>query len=443
MLTNNWIQSNTNAKFWYSVAMSSSGEIIASCINGTNGGIYVSKNYGVSGSWIQTNPNAAQWYSIAMSSSGEYMAACINGGSGLNAGIYVSSSYGDINTWIQTNNILTNWNSIAMSSSGEIMAACINGDSIYISNDYGVSGSWTRTTTLPPTNWYSIAMSSSGQYMTACVYGGSGSNCGIYVSNDSGDNWNQTNPDYGNWISISTSSSGQYMAACVFGDSIYVSNNYGVSDSWSQTNADIKNWTSVSTSSSGQYMAACIAPGYIYVSNNYGDNWLPTNSISATWSNITVSSSGQFIASCIFNNSIGGIYTLAITPCYSILQNYNISLTNTHYINIIEPSANNGGCGEINVFNMTYGYSTNIVFNANNSTSALSTNYINIIYNLSFNDPSILIYFNYTTGQIAIYNSSETPIILNIEITGSFTYMLPSTINPISGYPPVGYTGPI
>ncbi|NBU31386.1 MAG: hypothetical protein EBS41_07820, partial [Actinobacteria bacterium] len=112
-------------------------------------------------------------------------------------------------------------------------------------------------------------MSANGQYQTAVSYEN-----GIYVSNDYGKKWVQSNSNSNNnWTSVAMSANGQYQIAITTTTSIdagmYISINYGILNSWIKTTAPIgtqNGYGKTAMSANGQYLNIFIPQVGIYTS---------------------------------------------------------------------------------------------------------------------------------------------------------------------------------
>jgi len=410
---------------WLSITMSSNGQYIAACA-ANNNNIYVSNDFGVN--WAPFAPNST-WGNISMSSTGQYIVA-----SNDNTGIYVSANFG--NSWTLTSAPNLIWTCISISSTGQYIAASVsNADYIYVSANFG--NSWTLTST-PALNWTGVAINSTGQHIAACGSTDNFTGNYIYTNANFGiGSWTQATNVPLDWTGIAINSTGQYIAGVVPSNSnygiIYISSNFGSTWTIKNVGSQYGNYVSqIKMSSNGQYMIAISVGQYLFVSSDFGINWSNTSTLALNWTSITMSSSGQYIADCV---NAGGIYTgylynympALLTSGSSVLQNYNITINGGNYTVIINPPINQGGCGVMDILNLTNGYSTNISFNSIYSTDIITQNQISILNNFtSVCDPDIQIYFSYGTGELAIFCPSVLST-LNIEITGSFSYSLPST----------------
>ncbi len=221
---NTWVTAGAN-KQWMGLSMSADGRYQTASLYSDN--LYVSSDYGAT--WTPKSVSAL-WYSIAMSSNGQYQTA----GSWM-GDVYGSNDSGS--TWVVKLNKTTLggnrfWTFTAMSSNGSKQYVSDAVGKIYVSNDSGVSwgvlcsGKWSGLATSsdgsvvasasfpnPPNNgsiyessdygvtrisrsqvarWDLISMSSDGSRQVASASGLSGGSANyIYVSSDSGTNWNQ------------------------------------------------------------------------------------------------------------------------------------------------------------------------------------------------------------------------------------------------------------
>ena len=123
---------------------------------------------------------------------------------------------------------MVRWSSVSVSSTGQYQSAVAGGgggQNMWISSNYGASGSWVEKVGVNAgglnsnQQWSSISVSSTGQYQSAVVAGGY-----IWQSLDYGNNWTSTATSK-SWMSVSVSSTGQYQSAVVFGEYIWISSN--------------------------------------------------------------------------------------------------------------------------------------------------------------------------------------------------------------------------
>jgi photosystem II stability/assembly factor-like uncharacterized protein len=139
-----------------------------------------------------------------------------------------------------------------------------------------------------------IASSGGGKFVTIANQGYNNNTGYIYVSNDFGSTYTNTNVQpiqvdgLGIWQSIAVSQSGQYQFSCISSISgrgnIWKSVDYGTS--WVDSQFGVYNgFQSIAISSSGQYVTAIqsgnatVQRGNIWVSNNYGTTWSSVSTI--------------------------------------------------------------------------------------------------------------------------------------------------------------------
>jgi len=118
------------------------------------------------------------------------------------ANVIVSSNYGQ--TWSDvTTNITGNiaFNNVATSQTGQYMTATSLNGRIYRSTNFGVSGSWSVSSSTID-NWGSVVVSNTGQYQIAAGY-----DMGGFYSTDFGVNWTANGMPNGNWSSLALSES--------------------------------------------------------------------------------------------------------------------------------------------------------------------------------------------------------------------------------------------
>jgi len=305
----NWIDATTNTsvgkKNWLAVSLSGTGQFQAA-VN-SYGDIYVSNNYGNSGSWkyvfnigtinyYPVNPSLSN--SIAISANGQFITAS-NGSK-----IYVSNNYGDGSSWQITKEMNPTNIFVCISLNGQYQSVISCGDNIYASSDYGCT--WYSIThnnsdlynSITAFQFAGISISYNGRYQTiACEH--------IYLSSNYGENWykspigNDIDFDDRNWTGCSISSEGQYQTAIDSGGYIYTSSNYG--EDWKYIITDVagnNNWVSVSISANGKFQTVLNANnGSVYFSTNYGNDWNTTHSTVAQNYNfqaVSISANGQY-----------------------------------------------------------------------------------------------------------------------------------------------------
>ena len=144
-----------------SLAMSASGQyaVFAYSASASTGGIYLSSNYGVT--WSLVSGTNFPWQSVSMSSSGQYITACCNGTPN---NIYISSNGATFSLPSTTVSSVAGWRSVKVSSSGQYQVAAAT-NYVYYSSDYGMT--WTASSMSSSITWGCVAVSPSGKYMIA------------------------------------------------------------------------------------------------------------------------------------------------------------------------------------------------------------------------------------------------------------------------------------
>ncbi|MFA6383108.1 MAG: hypothetical protein WCX17_01635 [Parcubacteria group bacterium] len=282
---------------WNSIAVSDDGQyLVAISRAGGNYINYVSSNGGntfPSSGTFSVASGAWNNIPIAMSGDGTYQTIA-NGGDGR---LYVSSNKG--NSFSPVASLGEQWSSADMSANGKYQTAVGNGwsaGSIYVSSNYGVSGSWNQKES--PRNWSSVAVSrGDGTYQTAVVTGGY-----IYVSSDHGSSWTQKGLSK-NWTSVAMSADGTYQTAVIgswTSDNIYRSGDHG--NSWQAVSSSpATEWLSVAMSDDGKYQTAASISyyGLLYKSSDYGVSWTQRNNIGGGQFSLSASSSAAIQAAVI------------------------------------------------------------------------------------------------------------------------------------------------
>jgi hypothetical protein len=250
------------------IVSDSTGQYLA--LTDSNSNVWTSNNYGVSSSWINQTTDAslnspASYLYITSDSTGQYLAVAAQ-----SADLWTSSSYGVNGSWINRTSGTSlsglTWLNIASDSTGQNLVAVsgfggLNG--IYTSNNYGVN--WVnQEPLLNGLGWGRVASNSSGQYLTALVFGGA-----VYISNNYGitGSWTIiTPPSIRSYSSVTMNDTGNIIALTSQGYDIWVSTNYG--SSWINTTQDTsatnQNWNSIISNSSGNFLAALVNGGDIW-----------------------------------------------------------------------------------------------------------------------------------------------------------------------------------
>jgi hypothetical protein len=301
-----WVQQTGSPynEVWQSIASSSDGTKLVAVSNAGTKSICTSTNSGVT--WTKTSAPPATWSSVASSSDGTKLVAVINATAGTNTGIWRSSDSGA--TWTQSTGPYAaphaEWSSVASSSDGTKLVAVINATTtgtnvgIWRSNDSGVT--WTKSTgtnSAPAAYWSSVASSEDGTKLVA-VSNYIGIKV-IYTSTNSGVTWTKTSAPPATWSSVASSSDGTKLVAVINATAgtnvgIWRSNNSG--DTWTKSEgtdaAPAAYWTSVASSSDGKNLVAVIyntsGTSGIYTSNNYGATWAKTSAPAASWKSVVL-----------------------------------------------------------------------------------------------------------------------------------------------------------
>jgi hypothetical protein len=141
-------------------------------------------------------------------------------------------------------------NNVAVSGNGQYMAG-INGATLYISNNYGSSGSWS---TYSQTFTY-ISLSDTGQYMAGCLNNGL-----MYYSYNFGASWAAITSVNQAWKAVRISGDGYIIVGVTdSSDKIYI-----YTTVISGLNIENKNQISCSINNAGRFY---VAPGYVSVSD--------------------------------------------------------------------------------------------------------------------------------------------------------------------------------
>jgi hypothetical protein len=314
---------------WRGVCISSSGQYITAVVNG--GQIYVSlaipagtvDQYSYSLGKLNNVENplyfSSTWNKVAtftnnssiitdttLSSDGKYiLAAGVFASSPFESYyIFLSSNYGTNWTSVLINNVAVDFNTVSMSSTGQYQAASATtqtntgGNGLFVSNNYGISGSWLKKILIAVTqNYRCVGVSAIGQYQIVGV------DQRVYLSSDYGNTWNSI-LDFNSIYSSSSpycrscaiSPTGKYQvlgvpATNISSTFIYLSSDSGTS--WNNIyNTGSSGDISVTISSSGQYISAIDSAG-IYVSSNYGVSFITKTGLYTSGSKISMSPTGQ------------------------------------------------------------------------------------------------------------------------------------------------------
>ena len=242
----------------------------------------------------RTNDFSRNWEAVAASADGSKLVAAVSPGN-----IFTSTNYGV--GWGLKANLLgsLNWSSVASSADGLKLVACVNGGQIYTSTDAGTN--WTARTLAGVRNWTSVASSLDGTKLIACA--ASAANAGVFVSTDSGANWNPGLTGNQNFTGVASSGNGSNVVVAIQGLQIFTSTNSGITGSWT-ARENPRAWTCVASSSDGSRLIAGVNSGFLYLSPDFGATWIPIT-ISANWASVSCSADGSRMMA-VANG--GGVY---------------------------------------------------------------------------------------------------------------------------------------
>ena len=287
-----WFVTTAPLADWKGVACSADGsKLVAVCSPFIFhlDGIYVSTNRGAT--WVMTSaptdPITNRWEAVASSADGVKLVAVSEGGT---AAVYTSTNSGS--SWEQTSAPNASYSCVACSPDGtKLVAAVYYGNGIYTSTDSGET--WVRTP------WYefnnSVAISADGVTMVVATYlpgAQADKSSGILsYSINAGATWQQGDaPTNSNWSAVACSTNGTFMVAVGNGltnnggiGPIYVSTNSGVN--WNSTSAPMLPWFCVACSADGSKITASALgdganiPSGVYSSTDYGATWAPNDTI--------------------------------------------------------------------------------------------------------------------------------------------------------------------
>ncbi|MCX6157979.1 MAG: T9SS type A sorting domain-containing protein [Ignavibacteriae bacterium] len=457
----NWLQSNTGMTYKNVNALLLSGSYIFAA---TNGGVYISldngsswtpKIWGLGGNPVEmsflavvgTNIFTAQngggavmrstnygnnWYPVSNGLPSSYSVSilCANGNN-LYAGTCYSWGYYNEGLYMSTNSG-NSWNNFDNGQlSGISSGICFSGQNIFVSseNEYlnpSVAGKIFRSTN-NGLNWMNISDGVYNLSVSSIVNIGSyifTGYDGIYVSSNSGGNWNQLNsPSIKRRIKVLTAS-GTNLYAGTEDSCIYVSSNYGAT--WTHiTSNSYPYFSDVSALGvSGRNIFAGIHFDYLNISSNNGNSWRRDTAIHATDA-MDILVSGINIFAGFYS---GGIY-----------RSTNNGLNWTKVINGINPSAYCMGLakdGE-NIYACFY-WGNGIYMSTNNGDNWVKIS--NEISNLKFStiaayeskifvgaDSVIYYSSNFGANWIKIYQGLASsinlyPLINKLYITNGYIY---------------------
>lgn len=289
-------QTNSGARSWTGVAMSSDGtKIIAADNTDTSAKLYRSTDSGATWSAV-TNGGSAfakRWRRVASSSDGTILLASEHTGA-----LWYSINSGSNWTEVTAAGTGNTWTGVAMSADGSVMAAVANPSDFWVSTNTG--STWNNPTGLDSAAPVDIAVSSDGTKMAAVVFAGG---AGIYTSSNSGTTWTERTTGLGTgswpgfWASIAMSADGTKLVATrAFGDPIFTSTDSGLN--WTQrASPPAGAWAGVASSSDGSRLIAAVNGGKVHLSTDSGATWTIQNDPGTTsWFESAISSDGRFSA---------------------------------------------------------------------------------------------------------------------------------------------------
>lgn len=301
-----------------------------SVVNGFNGGVYTSNDYG--DTWTQASTAMIRIdnydiYCITSSANGKRLVAASWDN------VWSSADYGG--SWTKNYHQNGWWFSITSSASGQYVAAVDLKKGIYVSENYGQS--W-NITSAPVKNWQMIISDSTGQYLVAVIAFGE-----IYVSKDYGFTWQQTLSLKGGWC-IASDASGQHVVAVMFTNKLYASDDYGESWSLRFTFSYSTILNALASDASGKRLLAVDEGGEIYTSTDGGATWTNQEPVyygtyQPLWNMATSSSSGERLV--IVDGRAGGIYT---SQDYGTTWNFMGGTLKAYAYNYLNPAIPLMGC---------------------------------------------------------------------------------------------------
>lgn len=207
---------------------------------------------------------------LASSSTGQHLVASTA------RNLFTSSDYGQ--SWSQSSLTSWNWASVACCGDDHYLYASEASGSVHLSKDFG--STWA---TVVQSDVYSentaITCDTSGQQVAFISFG-------IHLSHDAGTNWTQaiTNRSLEFTTLVTNPSTGQHLLAGTAGDSIFYSDDAGVT--WNKSNAPARQWKDIAVSSDGSVAIAVAESLYIggspytpvvYISHDFGHTWTVRN----------------------------------------------------------------------------------------------------------------------------------------------------------------------
>ena len=215
-------------------------------------------------SWSTSNAPTIAWYGVASRGDGRVAIAQVYS----NGGLYISSDFGATWSLISSAPQLS-WNGISSSADGSTWIASSNQpNAIYRSVDGGLH--WSILSSAPsPGYWSGVSCNSDCSVIYASDGGGR-----IYKSTDSAASWFALPVSSLSWTSIFCSADGTRVATVAFGSGIYLSTDSGAS--FSATSAASNNWEFVTGTSDCGIVFAADQNGRVWKSFNLFPSFPPT-----------------------------------------------------------------------------------------------------------------------------------------------------------------------
>lgn len=196
-----WLDTNAGALGagtgnWYAAAISGDGQTAVA--GNTGGKLYLSKDGAKT--WTATSLPNIGWRGATISDDGSRIVV------GSNSGRTFTSSDGGV-TWATNgaNNNLIVYAEMDSTSDGRTVYAIRNINSLFVSNDYGVTFTPVTSASVPTSDLRDVSVSDDGSKIVVGTFQN-----GIYTSVDSGVTWKQQTgtPTTGAWIGVASSADG-------------------------------------------------------------------------------------------------------------------------------------------------------------------------------------------------------------------------------------------
>ncbi len=260
-------------KGWRAVASDADGSTLIAGV--FSGRLYVSTTSAAT--WTEVQPAGAAnklWQDLASDADGSNLIAAVGNGR-----LYLSTTTGA--TWAETQpagNINVGWRDVASNDDGSKLLAINALGGVYLSTDGGTG--WIDIAPDPLT-WKSTTVSSDFQHI-ALIHGDCGDDV-VFVSSDGGSNWTSESVFGGAvcWAFLSGDSTGTHMMVSGDPGRLYVSDDGG--DTWEETQpADDAgySWYGLASNADGSQLVAGANAGRIYLGTFFiPDTTAPTITI--------------------------------------------------------------------------------------------------------------------------------------------------------------------